>query len=185
MEIILALVVAVAVIFFGALISAGNERQRKAIDGVREQIVLWAMQDLRIKREKLSRDVRVDDPLGWLNKIAARACGYSLDLQVVEHFENPSALVCTAGYESQMVVFTPLAPSEIRSLKRTKQNRLSQSSMRNPLLSLPRNVTAIEYSVLNSGILFDLELPLAWKELTGQTVEQFEHLWMYLAPETG
>jgi len=51
MEIILALVVAVAVIFFGALISAGNERQRKAIDGVREQIVLWAMQDLRIKRE--------------------------------------------------------------------------------------------------------------------------------------
>ena len=64
MEIILAIVVGVAVIFFGALISAGNERQRKAIDGLREQVVLWAMQDLRLKRERLARDVHVDDPLG-------------------------------------------------------------------------------------------------------------------------
>ena len=57
MEIILAVVVGVAVIIFGALISLGNERQRKAIDGLREQVVLWAMQDLRIKRESLARDV--------------------------------------------------------------------------------------------------------------------------------
>ncbi len=64
MEIILAIVVGVAVIFFGALISAGNERQRKAIDGLREQVVLWAIQDLRIKRENLACDVHVDDPLG-------------------------------------------------------------------------------------------------------------------------
>ncbi len=51
MEIILAIVVAAAVIFFGALISMGNERQRRAIDGLREQVVLWAVQDLKIKRE--------------------------------------------------------------------------------------------------------------------------------------
>jgi hypothetical protein len=55
MEITLAVVVAAAVIFFGALISTGNERQRKAIDGLREQVIMWAMQDLRIKREKLTR----------------------------------------------------------------------------------------------------------------------------------
>ena len=71
-EIILALVVAVAVIFFGALISAGNERQRKAIDALSEQVVFWAVQDLRIKRERLARDVRVDDPLRWLNNLIAQ-----------------------------------------------------------------------------------------------------------------
>ncbi len=59
MEIILAIVVAAAMIFFGALISIGNERQRKAIDALREQTELWAMQDLRIKRERLVREVRV------------------------------------------------------------------------------------------------------------------------------
>lgn len=68
MEIILAIVVGVAVIFCGALISMGNERQRRAIDDLREQVVRWAIQDLRIKHERLARDVRIDDPLDWLNK---------------------------------------------------------------------------------------------------------------------
>ena len=108
-EIILALVVAVAVIFFGALSSAGNERQRKAIDALREQVVFWAMQDLRIKRERLARDVRVDDPL----------------------------------------------------------------------LALRRKIEAYEVSVLNSNILFDLELPLVWKSLTQQETGAMERLWMY------
>jgi hypothetical protein len=69
MDVVLAILVLGAVIFFGALISVGNERQRRALDGIREQAALWAMQDLRMKREKLAREVRVDDPLGWLNKI--------------------------------------------------------------------------------------------------------------------
>ena len=79
-EIILALVVAVAVIFFGALSSAGNERQRKAIDALREQVVFWVVQDLRIKRERQARDVRVDDPLRWLNNLIAKICGYDINL---------------------------------------------------------------------------------------------------------
>lgn len=54
MEMILALVVVIAVIIFGALISMGNERQRRALDGIREQTALWASQDLRLKREKLA-----------------------------------------------------------------------------------------------------------------------------------
>ena len=93
MEIILAIVVASAVIFFGALISAGNERQRKAIDGLREQVILWAVQDLQIKREKLAHEVRVDDPLNWLNKIIGKTCNLEGSLQVIEVFEGPRALV--------------------------------------------------------------------------------------------
>jgi len=33
--------------------------------------------------------------------------------------------------------------------------------------------------VLNAGILFDLELQLAWKGLTGREIDQHEKLWMY------
>jgi hypothetical protein len=180
MEIILAIVVAAAVIFFGALISLGNERQRRAIDSLREQVALWAMQDLRIKRERLARDVHVENPLGWLNKVAARVCGHDLNLQVIEFQENPKVLICTAEASSVRVVFSPHSPSEIRVMKRTKHNRLSQYADRNPLLSFPRDVTAFECSVLNNGFLFYLELPLVWKGLTGNNVDEMNIIWMYM-----
>ena len=179
MEIILAIVVAAAVIFFGALISAGNERQRKAIDGLREQVVLWAMQDLRIKREKLARDVKVDDPVRWLNNLVARIYGRELNLQVNGAFDEPRVLVCITGDNGDKVLFSPLSPSEIRQISRHKRSRLSQYGEPHPLLSLPRQITAYEFSVLNSNILFDLELPLAWNGLTNQETLQMERLWMY------
>lgn len=39
--------------------SAENERQRKAIDGLREQVVLWVVQDLRVKCEKPARNAEM------------------------------------------------------------------------------------------------------------------------------
>ncbi|RJP53587.1 MAG: hypothetical protein C4586_01185 [Anaerolineaceae bacterium] len=180
MEIILALVVAAAVIFFGALISMGNERQRRAIDNLREQAVLWAMQDLRIKRERLAREVKVDDPLGWLNKIAGKICGLELDLQIAESFDAPSALLCVAGIDGIKIVLSPLAPHEIGGIKHKRHNRLAKFAENHPLLSLPRNIPAYEISVLNAGILFDLELPLAWNVLTGQNMDHMDRLWMYM-----
>jgi len=180
MEIMLAIVMGVAVIIFGALLSLGNERQRRAIDDLREQVILWAMQDLRIKRERLAYDVHVDDPLGWLNNVAARVCGSELNLQVIESVENPRVLICATGDGSEKVIFTPHSPGEIRTMKRAKHSRLSQYADRNPLLSLPRDVTAFECSVLNNGILFDLELPLIWKEITGIDGGEMSIIWIYL-----
>ncbi len=179
MEIILAIVVASAVIFFGALISMGNERQRKAIDDLREQVVLWAVQDLKIKREHLARTVQVPDPLGWLNKTTSKVCGYDLKLQVLEMFEEPQTLICTSGSGSLRVVFSPLSPADIRRIKSGKQNRLSKFSGHNPLLFLPKGVGVHELSVLNGGHLFDLELTLVWKALTGQNLELINQLWVY------
>ena len=179
MEIILAIVVASAVIFVGALISMGNERQRKAIDGLREQVVLWAVQDLKIKREHLAQTVQVPDPLGWLNKTASKICGYDLKLQVLEMFEEPQSLVCTSNDGRARVVFSPLSPADIRRIKGGKQNRLSQFAGHHPLLLLPRNVEVHELSVLNGGTLFDLEVSLAWKALTGRDLEMANRLWMY------
>ncbi len=71
MELFLGIIVLFGLLFLGALISRGNERQRQAIDGLREQTQAWAEQDIRIKREKLARQISVTEPLAWLEKTAA------------------------------------------------------------------------------------------------------------------
>ena len=180
MEIILAFFVAAAVILFGALISIGNERQRKAIDALREQTELWAMQDLRIKREQLAREVRVDDPIDWLNKVVTRISGLNLDMQVVDSFDEPRAMLCISGNQDSRILFSPFSPKEILRMKRERWSRLSQFGENNPLLSLSRTTIAYEFSVLNAGVLFDLELQLAWKGLIGSNIDQLERLWMYM-----
>ena len=179
MEIILAIVVAAAVIFFGALISIGNERQRKAIDALREQTELWAVQDLRIKRERLVREVRVDDPLAWLNKVVTKASSLVMNLQSVAYLEEANALLCMSGDHETRIFVSPFSPKEIQRMKRERLSRLSQFDKKNPLLFLSRTTIAYEFSVLNAGILFDLELQLAWKGLTGREIDQHEKLWMY------
>lgn len=179
MEIILAIVVASAVIFFGALISMGNERQRKAIDSLREQVVLWAVKDLQIKREKLARDVKVVHPLGWFKTVVARACSLEGDLQLVEVFDRPTAMVCAYPESGKNILLTPLSPDAVRRLAREKRSRITKFADGNPLLAIPRNIAVKEISVLNGGFQFDLELPLAWKGLTGQEVLHLDRIWVY------
>src|SRR3990172_6588645 len=136
MEMVLALAVVIAVIIFGALISVGNERQRRAIDGLREQAALWALQDLRLKREKLARDVKVDDPVKWLNLVVTKACGEFLDLNVTEIFDTPQALVCM-DKNARRVLLSLASPADIRRMKRERKNKLLRVSNGHPLLDLP------------------------------------------------
>lgn len=180
MELLLALAVITAVIIFGALISLGNERQRRALDELREQVVLWAIQDLKIKRRHLEQTVQVPDPLGWLNKIASNVCGYNLHLQVLDVFETPQSLVCSFGNGSNKVIFSPLSQADLRQIGSSGQNRLSQFSGNNPLLHLTKDVRIHELSLLNAGCFFDLELSLAWKALTDKDIRSQESLWVYI-----
>lgn len=178
MEMILALVVVIAVIIFGALISMGNERQRRALDGIREQTALWASQDLRLKREKLAREVKVDDPVKWLNMVITRACGESLDLTVTDVFDTPQTLVCM-DENSQRVVVSLASPADVRRMKRERKNKLLSMSNSHPLLNLPQRAEQVEISILNGGILFDLELPVAWEILSGLKVTSKDKVWVY------
>ena len=179
MEMVLALVVVIAVIIFGALISMGNERQRRALDGIREQTVLWASQDLRLKREKLAREVKVDDPVKWLNMVVTRACGESLDLTVTEIFDTPRTLVCM-DENSQKVTVSLASPTDVRRMKREHRNKLLGASNGHPLFNLPqRRVEQVEISILNGGILFDLELPVAWEMLSGMKITGIDKVWVY------
>lgn len=178
MEIILALAVVIAVIIFGALISVGNERQRKALDGIREQTALWALQDLRLKREKLAREVSVSDPVKWLNGVVAKACGEFLDLNVTEIFDTPQTLICM-DKNAQKVILSFASPGDICRMKRERKNRLLRVSNGHPLLDLPQRVDQVEISILNGGILFDLELPVAWEKLSGMEITGVEKVWVY------
>ena len=179
MEMMLVLAVIAAVIIFGALISLGNERQRRAIDALREQVILWAIQDLRIKREHLAREVRVDDPIGWLNQMVAKVSGKNMSLTVSEFFEDPQALVCTAG-DAGRVALSPFSPKDIRRFQQAAKNILSRVGNVHPLINLPRNVEALELSMLNGGLLFDLELEIAWRGLTGRQINQESSLFLYI-----
>lgn len=179
MEIILAIVVASAVIFFGALISMGNEHQRRAIDGLREQVVLWAVQDLRIKRESLGRGVQVENPLEWLNVIASKLTGLKFDLEPNKFMDGDIALVCTSRDDHRTIAFSQFSPSEVRKISKKKRNRLSQMDRQNDLMDLLLRSTAFEASILSFGVFFDLELQIAWKMITKQVFNGKGALWVY------
>lgn len=179
MDAVFAILVLGAVIFFGALISAGNERQRKALEGIREQAAQWAMQDLRLKREKLAREVKVDDPVGWLNQVVAKVYGENLGLTVTEVFDNPQALVCMAN-DGRKVVFSPASPDDIRRLTLKQTDRLSRATNFHPLSKFSRKMEHLKLSILNAGVFFDTELPTAWKRVTGHDELAPDSLWMYI-----
>lgn len=178
MEILLAMVVASAVIFFGALISMGNERQKKAIDGLREQIVLWAVQDLKIKRKIFAQDVQIHDPVLWLNEVSRKVIGRNLDLFIVEAFDNPQAILCQSPDIDTTIIFSPLSPSEIRRLMSLGRGKLD-SLNRHPFNQFSNRWVVHEISVLNAGILFDIELAFAWQALIGRGIGGAERLFMY------
>lgn len=180
MEILLAIVVASAVIFFGALISMGNERQRKAIDELREQVVSWAIHDLGLKRERLAREIKVDDPLGWLNIVASKICGHGLNLDLEEVPGDADAIICINRENGRQIMFSLRSPEDLREMNRGGRSRLAGFDARKRALSFSRASRVYEASVLNAGILFDLELPIAWMKLTGRNPGTLERLWIFL-----
>ncbi len=179
MEIILAIVVATAVIIFGALISMGNERQRKAIDNLREQVTLWAMQDLSIKRKSLTQNIKFENPQSWLNEVVSRACGYDFGIKIIEVYDEPPAVFCAPADGVEKMIFSPFSPADIRRLKKTKGNRLGRFIGEHPLFSLPRDVKIHELTVLNAGTFFDMEVEHIWTEITGRKPQSNDRLWMY------
>lgn len=183
MEIILAIVVASAVIFFGALISMGNERQRRGIDDLREQVILWAIQDLKIKRDNLAQTAKVIDPIEWFSKLAARVLGRESKLQFLEAFDGPKALMFVCKITGIKLVFCLSSKKDISILRKSKRSRLSNFTSQHPLLNLSHNTNPTELSVLNCGLLFDLELSLVWKEFSGECIDETNSLWIYKITE--
>lgn len=179
MEILLAIVVAFAVIFFGALISMGNERQRKAIDNLNEQFVNWALQDLEFKREKVAANIHIDDPILWINQITEKIIGQKQNLYFLEKFDEPQAFICASQNSDIKILYSLLSPGEIKKINRIHKGRLKLFNP-HPLFNFPKRMQTHEISLLNAGPLFDAGFSMAWKEFTGSEEYGAKKLWLYL-----
>ena len=169
MDIFLAVCVLLAVLLLGLLISTGNERQRRAIDGLREQAEAWAEQDIRIKREKLAREIVVPEPSTWLEQAAAAALGSAPKMAAITPWQKDglSALVglCSDG---RSLVFTPVPRERLLKVLKTKR-RGALTRLDNAILGPnPQRVPYTELSVVTNGMFFDIEAAQVWQALTGE-----------------
>lgn len=180
MEIILAIVVSTAVIFFGALISVGNERQRRAIDTLHQAYKQWAVQDLRLKRGTVSAQIRIEDLTAWLTKVISLTFGRKTNVMDYQLYNAPVTTVefhvAELGYT---VICTLESPDVLIPMLRKKSSVLRGELRSNPIFRVGKKTPAVELSLLNAGTLFDVELPVAWNMLTGQATAS-DTLWAYM-----
>ena len=156
---LLALTVLIALIVLGALISVGNERQRKAIDSISRQTQAWAIEDLRLKRGQVEANISIDNPIAWLNTAVSRVLGRQTQLSVPEIAESPFAVSFVDHYAGETLVFSLLSPQVLRKLSRERRSELSKRTNQHPLIPWRKGITSFEMTMLNAGICFDLELP--------------------------
>jgi hypothetical protein len=179
-DLFLAVVVVGAVIAFGALISVGNERQRRAIDALHQAYKQWAVQDLRLKRGTVSAQIRIEDLTAWLTKVISLGFGRKA---IVMDYQVHNAPVTTVEFHDAEVGTTVLctleSPDVLLPMLRKKRQVLRGELHSNPLYLVGRKTTAVELSMLNAGAMFDVQLPVAWNSLTGQVTES-DTLWVYI-----
>src|SRR5688572_10832580 len=164
MDILIGTSLLVAIVVLGALISAGNERQRKALDGIREQVEAWAQEDILIKREKVARSIRVEAPLAWLEKTAAGILGQAPDIISSTTWEKDGLLaiiaICNDGGR---LVFTPVPRDRfLKSIKLKKRGALTRAET-SVLGDKPEKAPHYDLSVLTSGMFFDIEAAQTWE----------------------
>ena len=183
MEIVLTITVVAAVVLVGLLISIGNERQRKALKGVRESLKEWAISDLKIKRALAEREIMVEEPILWLDMKAGTVLGSVPGIREnVKVIQHPRAIEVETT-DGGLLVFSPIAPGVFRKMcgkSRHHSGFINEGS--NLLGKKPQKAEAYEFSALNSGIFFDVELKQVWKRLTGAGLEA-DRLWMYVVGE--
>ena len=180
-ETIMFLSVLGAVLFFGALISIGNERQRKAINGIREQAARWAETDIRLKRAM--RDVRVPDARQWLVGVAGKVLGSSPQILALNPWEENGlkAIVCPCE-DGRKLVLTPELPSRfVKGVQPKGGNRLSKADV-SLLGDRPKRAPVFEMNIVTCGPFFDLEARQVWQGVTGSRME-FDRLYLFEVPK--
>ena len=184
LEVVLAVSVLAAVVVVGVLISIGNERQRKAIEQLREDLHGWALRDLEIKRETASREIQIVDPLAWLNAAAQKATGVAWDLRAIAKvLDNPEAIVVTAS-DGGYLMFSPVQPSQVKKLLKGPRRRTKTGPLPSEFRMATRGRTKMEsyeLSALNAGIFFDLEAERVWRMVADRPLNS-NRLWLYEFP---
>lgn len=182
--------VVVLVALLAALITIGLERQKRELAGMRREIEGWAKADLELKRSAAASTVKVDDPLGWLSRVATRATGAETKLVNIlkEKSEDPHYILALDD-KGMRYYFSATTPDGLRRYRAPSRalfaSRLARAVAQHPLVPLPGNSQSYQMSNLNCGLLFDLEAAQVWK-LQVQEDLVMKELWLYvLAPEKG
>lgn len=185
MDIFLAILVLFAILLLGVLISIGNERQRKAIDGIREQAESWAEQDIVIKREKLARQINIGEPAAWLEKTAAATLGAAVKVATVTPWRKNglTALVCLCQ-DGRRLVFSPAQRKAFLDAASVKSKGALASAESGPLGDKLKRIPSYDLSVVTSGMFFDIEAGQVWQSLTGEHLPA-PRLTMYEVPAYG
>jgi hypothetical protein len=170
-----------SVLLVGLLICIGNERQRKEMCNLRRQIESWVVENLRNQRTRMLQEIRVEDPLAWLNRAAISGLGIDPHLQGIQPIHNPDVLQALSG-EGDRLVFSLHAPDVFRKIAKSRAGRKLQAGG-HPLLPYDRRTRVYDLSALTTGTLFDIELGIVWKALNGDEVQE-THLWLYVTPRT-
>lgn len=179
-DLLLTVAVVASVVFFGALITRGNERQRRSIDKLHAAYKQWAMHDLRIKRGVASNQIKIDDLTAWLRKVTAQAFGR--ETIVLDFYKHESPVVSVEFHDAatgHTVLCALESPDEVKAILKKKRPTIAGDLRTNPIFRLGKKTPAVELSLLNAGVLFDLELPIAWDAFTGRTTE-VGTLWAYI-----
>jgi len=179
-ELLLTVAVVASVIFFGALITRGNERQRMSIDKLHSAYKQWAMHDLRIKRGVAGSQIKIEDLTAWLKKVTARAFGR--ETIVLDYFKHESPIVSIEFHDASSgntVVCALESPDEVKNILKKKRPTIAGDLRINPIFKFGKTTPVVELSLLNAGMLFDLELPVAWDAFTGRKTEAGT-LWAYI-----
>ncbi len=184
LEVVLAVSVLAAVVVVGVLISIGNERQRKAIEQLRDDVRNWALGDLEIKRETASRDIEIIDPLAWLNETARKATGSAWELRAIAKvLDNPDGIVVTAS-DGGYLLFSPVQPSQVKKLLKTPLRRTKTGPLPSEFRMATRGRTKMQFyelSALTAGIFFDLEADRVWRMVADRPLNS-NRLWLYQFP---
>lgn len=179
-ELLLTVAVVASVLFFGALITRGNERQRRAIDRLHTAYKQWAVQDLRLKRGMAGNQIKIEDRTAWLRKVTAQAFGR--ETLVMDFYKHESPVVSVEFLDASTgstVVCALESPDEVKAIVKKKRPTIAGDLRTNPIFRFGKKTHAVELSLLNAGMLFDLELPVAWDAFTGRTTEAGT-LWAYI-----
>jgi hypothetical protein len=185
-EIALAVTVVVAVVLIGVLIWIGNEQQRKALDELRTDVRQWALGDLEIKRMKAAREIRILDPMGWLDNMVRKVMGISPRISdVAGVLERPEAIV-TITDNARYLVFSPVQPDQMSKIIHDldRLQRIRDTSPLIPMRMIGKRRSKIEtyeLSALNAGMFFDIEADKVWRMIAKRPLES-NRLWIYDIP---
>ena len=180
MDYILLIAVLASMIVLGLVISVGNERQRKAIEEVRKEIEDWATQFVYIKRQEMQSSIQIDQPDQWFERILSRLLGQHIRIEALDRYQQDQILAVTLDASGgARFLLTPVSPKEfIQAVAPKKKNGKLAGYQVNILGNNPQKVPVYTLSVLNQGMLFDLEAQKVWKTLF-DTEFEFDKLYVF------